>query len=35
VSQAQVIAVLVHLFSVHGDVSQSDAEIMLDAMRMG
>ena len=35
VSQAQIVAVLIHLFSIHGDVTQADAETMLDAIKLG
>ena len=34
VSQAQLLTVLIHLFSVHGEVAQADAEAMLDALAM-
>jgi len=35
ISQAQVIAVLVHLFSIHEEVSRSEAELVFEALRMG
>jgi len=35
VSQAQVIAVLIHLFCIHDDVSRSEVESVFEAIRMG
>ena len=35
VSQAQVIAVLVHLFCIHDEVSRSEVETVFEALRMG
>ena len=35
VSKAQVLAVLVHLFSVHEDVLLDDARAMFDTMKLG